>query len=123
MNCHGKIKNVNLISNHINGIRPYMFLDLLSEVMPDWLYYGNTYVTFGHTQVNHPTIGKITQPCLIVENERHGKTHYLINRNSDEKWLETIYSFSLAAMVTWWRKNRKDFFKKPSQKWLIERIN
>ena len=100
-----------------------MFLDLLSEVMPKWLYIGNLYVSFGHTRVSHPTIGQLNQPCLIVEDEKHGKTHYLINRNSDEKWLETIYSISLAAMVAWWRENREKFFKKSPQKWDIEKNN
>ena len=122
MNCHGKIKNARLISSHIPGIRPYMFLDLLSKTMPNRLYCGNTYVSFGHTQVDHPIIGKIAQPCLIVEDAKYGQTRYLINRYSDEKWLETIYSSNLAAMVTWWRENRDRFFRKPIQEWEIEKV-
>ena len=123
MNCHGKIKNVSLISACVNGIRPYMFLDLLSKVMPTWLYYEDVYVSFAHTQVNHCTIGKIHQPCLKVEDPKYGERKYLINRNSDEQWLKTIYHFNLCAMVQWWRENREYYFKKPIQEWEITRLN
>lgn len=121
MNCHGKIRSATLISPNIRGIRSYMFLDLLANLMPKWLYTGNTFVSFGHTHVDHPVIGKLSQPCLIVEDDKYGKTNYLINRNSDEKWLETVYSQNLAAMVIWWRENRDEYFKKPRQKWEIEK--
>ncbi len=122
MNCRGKIRHALLTSEEAVKIRPYMFLDLLSEIMPKWLYTRNAYVSFGYTRVNHPILGQHTQPCLVVEDEIYGTINYLINRCSDEKWLETIYDTNLAAMVLWWRENRDSFFWKPVQKWEIEKI-
>lgn len=124
MNSHGKIRSVKSDSpfNEVD-IRPYMFLDLLAEIMPKWLFTGDVCVEFGHANINNPKYNNLNQPCLIVYNNRYGTKNYLINHIISSDWLVGINSINLSSMVLWWRENRENFFKKPSQKWEIEKIN
>ena len=113
MNCHGTIKSAQCACP--TKIRPFTILDLLADTMPKWLYTEGVSVEFGYTYANHPRLAAMRQPCLIVTNS-WGETKYLLNRFCDSDWMCTVNSKNLAAMVKWWRENRKEF-QKPIQKW------
>ena len=111
VNCDQDIKN---------SLRPFMILDLLSNMFPQFLYSGNVEVEFHYTEVNHPRYGCYTQPCLKIYD--NGEIRYfLLNRFCDESWF-MVHHMKLFAMISWWRQNRDEFFKKPPQKWEFERL-
>lgn len=118
LNGHKKVRTVSLISDSHAIARPYMFLDLLCQILPLWLYTKDIAVSFGYTKTEFYSY----QPCLVLRSNSFGEKKYLLNNYVDESWLETVYTTSLNAMVLWWRENRDKSFKKPVQVWEIEQV-
>ena len=103
-----------------NSLRPFMVLDLLCNIFPQYLYSDNIEVEFYYTEINHPRYDCHIQPCLKIYD--NGEIRYfLLNRFCDESWF-MVHHKKLWAMILWWRNHRDEFFKKPPKKWEYERI-
>ena len=113
VNRRGKIRRIH--SDEEIPLRPYMWLDFFSQVLPDWLYTGDLSVTFSYIRINNDRYPNC-QPCLVIKSENWNKK-YLLNQIVSTNW--NVSQIRLCAMVQWWRENREAYFKKPPQLWEI----
>lgn len=113
----GKIGDVEVLEGRLDGARPrpYMFLDLLAEIMPSYLYTADCQVELGGNPVRHPYMSYQTHPCLIVT-DQFGEKRYRLDQVVSEQWLTKANSVRLRAMVQWWREHRTEFPTEP-HKW------
>ena len=113
--CKGQVTSIDVLEENINGAspRPYMFLDLLAQVLPARLYTGNFSVEVGENPVLHPQPGYTSHPCLVVFQNGKSVKRYRLDQNVGAGWPVGIPAAHLRVMVDWWRNHREEFNVSP----------
>ena len=118
--CKGQVTSVDVLEESINGVspRPYMFLDLLAQILPTRLYTGNFSVEVGENPVLNPQPGYTGHPCLVIYQNGKSVKRYRLDQTVGAGWPVGVPSAHLRAMVSWWRLHRGEF-KASHQEWKI----
>lgn len=118
--CKAEVKSIDVLQENINGAkpRPYMFLDLLVEILPSRLYTGDYSVQLGENPVLNPQPGYTSHPCLVIYERGKQLKRYRLDQIVGTGWPVGVPSAHLRAMVSWWRNHRVEFNVAPHE-WKI----
>ena len=116
-----RISEVSQFKSNNTQLMPWQYLDLLTEIMPDYVHAVDYEVKLGENPLENPHDGYTSHPCLIVKKiGTETEKRYRLDKYVSKNWMITIKVSHLRALVYWWRCNR-DQYETPPCTWGIWR--